>query len=51
MKRKKKLKGTSTYGFKIKRDKSLDKLSGEVLFPEKVKKANYIISRLKWPGQ
>ena len=47
---KKKLKGASVLGVHIKRDRSLDKLSGKVLFPEKLKEANKMISRLKWPS-
>ncbi len=45
---KKKLKGAAALGVEIKRDKSLDKLSGKVLFPEKLKTANKIVSKLKW---
>jgi len=48
MKAKKKLKGAEAFGVKLKRDKSLDKFSGKVLFPEKLKEANKIISNLKW---
>lgn len=48
MKSKKKLKGAAALGVKIKRDKSLDKLSGKVLFPEKLKEANKVVSKLKW---
>lgn len=48
MKAKKELKGASSLGVKVKRDKSLDKLSGKVLFPEKLKAANDIVSNLKW---
>ena len=47
---KKKLKGASVLGVQVKRDRSLDKLSGKVLFPEKLKEANHMISRLKWPA-
>ena len=47
---KKKLKGASVLGVQVKRDRSLDKLSGKVLFPEKLKEANKMISRLKWPA-
>lgn len=48
MKAKKKLKGASGLGVKLKRDKSLDKLSGKVLFPEKLKEANKVVGKLKW---
>lgn len=48
MKTKKALKGASTMGVKVKRDKSLDKFSGKVLFPEKLEEANKIVSKLKW---
>ncbi len=47
MKAKKKLKSAETFGVKIKRDKSLDKLSGKILFPDKLKEANKIIASLK----
>jgi hypothetical protein len=48
MSAKKKLKGAEAFGVKIKKDKSLNKFSGKVLFPEKLKEANKIVSRLKW---
>jgi hypothetical protein len=48
MKAKKKLKGAAALGIKVKRDKSLDKLSGKVLFPEKLKIANKVVANLKW---
>jgi hypothetical protein len=48
MKTKKKLKGADALGAKVKRDKKLDKLSGKVLFPEKLKEANKIVAKLKW---
>jgi len=48
MKTKRELKGASALGVKGKRDKSLDKLSGKVLFPEKLKVANKVVSNLKW---
>ena len=48
MKTKRELKGASALGVKVKRDKSLDKLSGKVLFPEKLKVANKVVSNLKW---
>jgi hypothetical protein len=43
----KKIKGAEAVGVKVKISKSLDKLSGKVLFPEKLKAANKIISKLK----
>jgi len=43
----KKLKGAASFGIKIKTDKSLDKFTGKVLFPEKLKRANQIVSKLK----
>lgn len=48
MKAKKKLKGAAAFGIKLKRDKSLDKFSGQVLFPEKLKLTNEMLSNLKW---
>jgi hypothetical protein len=48
MKQKKTLKGADAVGIKVKQDKSLDKLSGMVLFPDKLKEANKVVSRLKW---
>lgn len=42
------LKGASALGIKVRRDKSLDKLSGKVLFPKKLKIANEVVSKLKW---
>lgn len=48
MKTGKKLKGASALGVKVKKDKSLDALSGKVLFPEKLKTANKVVSNLKW---
>ena len=48
MKARKKLKGAASLGIKMKRDKSLDKLSGKVLFPERLKEANKVVSKLKW---
>ena len=47
MKQTKKIKGAEAVGVKIKVSKSLDKLSGKVLFPEKLKAPNKIISKLK----
>ena len=51
MKRKKKLKGAAALGIKVIYDPSLDKYSGQVLFPEKLAKANEIISKLQWPPE
>ena len=48
MKPKKELKGAEALGVKVKIDKRLDKLSGRILFPEKLKEANRIISKIKW---
>jgi hypothetical protein len=48
MKSNKKLKGASALGVKVKKDKSLDQFSGKVLFPEKLKEANKVVSKLKW---
>lgn len=45
---KKKLKGASALGVRVKKDKSLDKLSGKVLFPEKLNIANKVVANLKW---
>lgn len=47
MKQVKKIKGAEQVGVKIKVAKSLDKLSEKVLFPDKLKAANKIISKLK----
>ncbi len=47
MKQIKKIKGAEAVGVKIKISKTLDKLSGKVLFPEKLKAANEIIGKLK----
>ncbi|MES2701326.1 MAG: hypothetical protein V4649_01750 [Bacteroidota bacterium] len=44
----KKLEGAAALGVNIKKDKTLDKLSGKVLFPEKLKEANKVVSKLKW---
>ncbi|HEY8957714.1 hypothetical protein [Chitinophaga sp.] len=48
MNTKKHLKGASALGVKVVRDKSLDKLSGKTLFPEKLEQANKIIAKLRW---
>lgn len=48
MKTKKELRGASALGVKIKKDKSLGKFSGKVLFPEKLKQANKVVTNLKW---
>jgi hypothetical protein len=47
MKKTRKLKGAEAIGVKVKVSKSLEKLSGKVLFPEKLEKANKIIGKLK----
>ena len=48
MKQKKKLKGAEALGIKVIRDKSLDKYSGKVLFPEKLELANKVVKNLQW---
>lgn len=48
MKTKKALKGASALGVTVKKDKSLDILSGKVLFPKKLKVANKVVANLKW---
>jgi hypothetical protein len=48
VKPKKTIKGAEAIGVNVKQDKSLDKLSGMVLFPDKLKEANKVVSRLKW---
>jgi hypothetical protein len=48
MKNKKKLKGAEALGVRVKKDKSLNKFSGKVLFPEKLEEANRVVSKLKW---
>lgn len=48
MKQKKTLKGADAIGVKVKQDKNLDKLSEMVLFPNKLKEANKVVSQLKW---
>lgn len=47
MKQTKKVKGAEAVGVKVKISKSLDKFSGKVLFPEKLKTANKIIGKLR----
>lgn len=47
MKKTRKIKGAEAIGVKVKVSKSLEKLSGKVLFPEKLEKANKIIEKLK----
>ena len=47
MKKNKKIKGAATVGVKVKVSKSLDKLSGKVLFPQKLKMANKVVGKLK----
>ena len=44
MKNKKKLKGAAAFGIRVKKDKSLDRFSGKVLFPEKLEEANRVVS-------
>lgn len=48
MKSKKKLKGAAAFGIRVKKDKSLNKFSDKVLFPEKLEEANRVVSKLKW---
>lgn len=47
MKKARKIKGAEAVGVKVKVSKSLDKLSGRILFPGKLKMANKIIGNLK----
>jgi len=47
MKKTKKLKGAEAMGVKVKVSKALDKFSGKVLFPDKLKTANKIITKIK----
>jgi hypothetical protein len=47
MRQAKKIKGAEAVGVKVKVFKSLDKFSGKILFPKKLKSANKIISKLK----
>ena len=47
MKKSKNIKGAEAVGVQVKVSKSLDKLSGKVLFPDKLKIANKIIGKLK----
>lgn len=47
MKQQKKIRGAETVGVKVTISKELDKLSGNILFPQKLKKANKIIGKLK----
>lgn len=47
MKGKKVLKGAVAVGVYVRKDKSLDKYSDKVLFPEKLKAANKIVAGLK----
>jgi hypothetical protein len=48
MNKKKKLKGAEAFGVKVITNKSLDKLSGKVLFPEKLEKANQMLKQIDW---
>ena len=43
-----KWKGVPEFTIRYIVDKSLNKYSGKVLFPEKLERPNYIISRMKW---
>ncbi len=47
MKKSLNIKGAEAIGVKVRITKSLDKFSGKVLFPEKLKTANKIIGKLK----
>lgn len=47
MKQTKEIKGANAVGVNVKVIKSLDNLSGKVLFPKKLKMANKIIGKLK----
>ena len=49
MKKKKATKNAAYFGVTFTVDKSLDKLSGKVLFPEKLKQANEMLSKMKMP--
>ena len=49
MKQTKKFKGAEAVGEKVKVSKSLDKFSGKVLFPEKLKRANEILAKTGLP--
>lgn len=46
MKTKKILKGADAVGVKVTQDKSFDKLSAMVLFPDKLKQANKVVTKL-----
>ena len=48
MKTKQALKGVKDFGVKLKVNKDLDKLSGKVLFPEKLEQANKILTNVKF---
>ena len=45
--KKKKLKGAEAFGVKVTIDHSLDKYQGKMLFPEQLKLANEILSKIK----
>ena len=47
MKQFQKLKGAEAFGVKVRTSKALDKYAGKVLFPEKLKKANELLAKLK----
>lgn len=46
MSKKKKLKGARDFGITVTYNKDLDKLSGVVLFPEKIEQYNKVLSNL-----
>jgi hypothetical protein len=48
MKQKKILKGADAIGVEVRQDKSLDKLSKVILFPDKLKEANKVVTKMKW---
>jgi len=48
MKQKKVLKGADAIGVAVIQDKSLDRLSKVVLFPDKLKEANKVVTKIKW---
>lgn len=48
MKQKKTLKGADAIGVEVRQDKSLDKLSKVILFPDKLKEANKVVTKMKW---
>jgi hypothetical protein len=48
MKQKKTSKATKDFGVKVTVNKELDKLSGKVLFPKKLRQANEILSNTRF---